>query len=118
MMARKMVESLKALREAWEDSLEGESLIDAKASIGLVLYDVTGALALSPGQREAVLGARLAAEVEVYLNPPMPSKCMIIQDGERPRVLVYRGNGETGFRTVKRYWPSQSSLQRAAQLAV
>jgi len=113
MMTRKMVESLKNLREAWEDSLEGESLIDAKASIALVLYDVTSALALSPDQREAVLGARLAAEVEVYLNPPMPSKCMIInQDGERPRVLVYRGE------RVNRYWPSPSSLQRAAQMAV
>ena len=51
-----VVDSLALLRQEWQASIDGESLIDVQASVGLLLGDVVMMLDLSSDEQVAVLG--------------------------------------------------------------
>jgi hypothetical protein len=59
----RVLEGLCALREEWEAAVEGSSLLDVTASVGLLLFDVATKLRLTPEERSFFLGARLTDEV-------------------------------------------------------
>ena len=53
------LESLSAFRQEWESVAENGSLIDVSASVGLVLFDFTSRLSLTPEEQVQVLGEQL-----------------------------------------------------------
>lgn len=57
-----VVGSLARLREEWHEAVDGESLIDVQASVGLLLGDVVMLLGLSADEQVAVLGEELRRE--------------------------------------------------------
>ena len=56
------LENLSTLRKEWEAGAEGESLIRVSGSVGLMLFDVTTLLGLTPEEQVLVLGERLFQE--------------------------------------------------------
>jgi hypothetical protein len=62
---RMMLEGLSVLRQEWEGRADGDSLIDLSGSVGLMLFDVTALLGLTPEEQTAVLGDRLYQEAIV-----------------------------------------------------
>ena len=70
MTRERMIAALSRLCREWEDATEGESLIEAQASVGLILADVIKALDLSQEETALVLGAELYAELELLLINP------------------------------------------------
>lgn len=63
-----LVQSLASFRQEWEEASKGQSLLDVRASVGLLLADVLERLALNRRERSAVLGIRLSREVETALS--------------------------------------------------
>lgn len=63
-----MVQSLAGFRKEWEEASKGESLLDVRASVGLLLADVLEKLALNQRERSAVLGVHLCREIEIALS--------------------------------------------------
>jgi len=57
-----VVGSLARPRQEWQASIDGESLIDVQASVGLLLGDVVTMLSLSSDEQVAVLGVELRRE--------------------------------------------------------
>jgi hypothetical protein len=57
------LESLSAFREEWEVAADDDSLLDVSASVGLMLFDVTTKLGLTPEEQTVVLGGRLYSEI-------------------------------------------------------
>jgi len=57
-----IVNSLAQLRQEWQASTDGESLLDIQASVGLLLGDVVMMLGLSSDEQVAVLGEELRRE--------------------------------------------------------
>lgn len=55
----KVISALANIRQEWEESLDGESLIEARGSVGLILGDVVMALSLTSEEQRAVLGESL-----------------------------------------------------------
>ena len=53
------LETLSAFREEWETVTERGSLIDVSASVGLMLFDLTTRLGLTPQEQAQVLGDQL-----------------------------------------------------------
>ena len=53
------LETLSAFREEWEAVAEKGSLIDVSASVGLMLFDFTSRLGLTPAEQVQVLGDQL-----------------------------------------------------------
>ncbi len=53
------LESLSTFRQEWESVAENGSLIDISASVGLVLFDFTSRLGLTPEEQVQVLGDQL-----------------------------------------------------------
>ena len=53
------LETLSTFREEWETVAERGSLIDVSASIGLMLFDLTTRLGLTPQEQAQVLGNQL-----------------------------------------------------------
>jgi hypothetical protein len=58
-----VVEVLTNFRQEWEQAAEGESLVDVKGSVGLVLFDLVTALALRQSEQVQVLGSALYEEL-------------------------------------------------------
>lgn len=56
------LENLSAMRQEWEASAEGESLIRVSGSVGLMLFDVTTQLGMTPEEQVLVLGEQLFQE--------------------------------------------------------
>ncbi|WKZ52720.1 MAG: hypothetical protein QY329_08250 [Anaerolineales bacterium] len=56
------LENLSTLRKEWEVSAESESLVRVSGSVGLMLFDVTTKLGLTPEEQVLVLGERLFQE--------------------------------------------------------
>jgi hypothetical protein len=54
-----MLENLSAFREEWEAVAERGSLIDVSASVGLMLFDLTTRLGMTPQEQTQVLGDQL-----------------------------------------------------------
>ena len=57
-----VVDSLALMRQEWQASIDGESLIDIQASVGLLPGDVVMILGLSSDEQVAVLGVELRRE--------------------------------------------------------
>lgn len=53
------LEGLSAFRQEWESATKSGSLIDVSASVGLVLFDLTSRLGLTPAEQVQVLGDQL-----------------------------------------------------------
>ncbi len=58
-----VLENLSVLRLEWEAAADGGSLINVSASVGLLLFDFTTKLGLTPEEQSIVLGGRLFNEV-------------------------------------------------------
>lgn len=56
------LENLSTLRQEWEASAEGESLIRVSGSVGLILFDVATKLGLTAEEQALVLGDQLFQE--------------------------------------------------------
>ncbi len=56
------LENLSTLRQEWEASAEGQSLIRVSGSVGLMLFDVTTKLGLTAEEQALVLGDQLFQE--------------------------------------------------------
>lgn len=57
-----VLENLSVLRLEWEAAADGGSLINVSASVGLLLFDFTTKLGLTPEEQSIVLGSRLYNE--------------------------------------------------------
>lgn len=62
------LETLSAFREEWETVAERGSLIDVSASVGLMLFDLTTRLGLTPQEQAQVLGDQLFIDVLRKVN--------------------------------------------------
>ena len=62
-----VLENLSVLRQEWEAAADGGSLINVSASVGLLLFDFTTKLGLTPEEQSIVMGGRLYNEAT--LNP-------------------------------------------------
>ena len=62
------LETLSAFRRDWEAVAEGDSLLDVCASVGLVLFDLTTRLGLSPQEQAHVLGDPLLFDAQRKVN--------------------------------------------------
>ena len=63
-----MIQSLAGFRQEWEEAVQGESLINVQAPVGLLLADVLERLNLNEQEKFAVMGVRLCREVETFLS--------------------------------------------------
>jgi hypothetical protein len=57
-----VLEKLSVLRQEWEAAADGGSLINISTSVGLMLFDFTTKLGLTPEEQSVVLGGRLYNE--------------------------------------------------------
>jgi len=62
------LENLSAFRQEWETVAERESLIDVSASVGLMLFDLTTRLGLTPQEQAHVLGDQLFIDATRKVN--------------------------------------------------
>ena len=63
----KVVEVLTSFRQEWEQFANGESLVDVKGSVGLMIFDFVGALALPHSEQVQVLGPALYQDIQDLL---------------------------------------------------
>jgi len=64
-----LVKALTEIRQEWELAAEGESLLNVRGNVGLLLADFVVALGLPPVETVQVLGAELAGELQGVLFP-------------------------------------------------
>ena len=66
-----MLESLASLRQDWEKTANGESLLQIEGSVGLILYDFAAKLNLGVEERQLLLGVSLSEELSAFLAMQM-----------------------------------------------
>ena len=64
-----VITALARLRQEWELTANGESLVDIDASVGLLLTDVGMAIGLTPMEQIEVFGADLVLQLQGILEP-------------------------------------------------
>jgi hypothetical protein len=64
----RIVQSLADFRREWQKAVEDKSLLDIEAPVGLILADIADRLELSPQERHAMLGGKLANQVDCLLE--------------------------------------------------
>ena len=64
----RVLQALGCLRRDWEEFSEGESLVDLKVSIGLVLADIADCLELTQQERFVLLGKSLSEDIESFMK--------------------------------------------------
>lgn len=64
----RLVLALAELRKEWQVAVTGASLLEAKASVGLLFNDIANRLQLSPQERHVLLGSELIHDVESFLE--------------------------------------------------
>jgi hypothetical protein len=62
------IRNLLKLRQEFEETGEGKSLIEMTAPVGLLLHDACNLLGLNEKQRREILGAKLEHELNQYLG--------------------------------------------------
>jgi hypothetical protein len=67
----KIVQSLANFRREWQKTVDGKSLIDAYASVGLILADIADRLELNPQERYVMLGGKLINQVNFLKEEPV-----------------------------------------------
>jgi hypothetical protein len=72
-----IVQSLADFRREWQKLVDGQSLVDVQASVGLLFADIADRLDLSPQERHVLLGGKLINQVncimEERITPTVPS---------------------------------------------
>ena len=68
MTTSNVVEVISKFRQEWEQTVEGQSLIEVKGSVGLMLFDLVVALALICNEQVQVLGSTLYQELQDMLE--------------------------------------------------
>ncbi len=63
-----VVESLADFRCEWQKIVDGKSLVDVQASVGLLLSDVAERLELDEQERHVMLGGKLINQVNCILE--------------------------------------------------
>jgi hypothetical protein len=63
-----VVQSLADFRREWQKTVEGKSLLEVEAPIGLLLADIADRLGLNPQERYAMLGGKLINQVNCLLE--------------------------------------------------
>jgi hypothetical protein len=63
-----IVQSLANFRCEWQMAVEGRSLLDTEAPVGLILADIAERLELSPQERHAMPGGKLVNQVDCLLE--------------------------------------------------
>ena len=69
-----VVQSLAEFRREWQKMVEGQSLTDIQASVGLLLADIADRLELNPQERHVILGGKLINQVNSILEEQVRSK--------------------------------------------
>lgn len=65
------IAGLSTLRQEWQDSAEGESLLDIEGNVGLLLADLVNVIGLSTHEQSLVLGPELFDELrDMLVLPP------------------------------------------------
>jgi hypothetical protein len=62
------VQSLAEFRREWQKLVEGKSLVEVQAPVGLLLSDIADRLELTPQERYAMLGGKLINQVNCILE--------------------------------------------------
>jgi len=62
----RMVLALAALREEWQETVNGGSLLKVETPVGLLFADIVEKLGLTAQERHVVLGGRLINEVDAF----------------------------------------------------
>lgn len=63
-----MIYSLAGFRQEWEEAVQGESLVNVQAPVGLLFADILERLKLNEQEKFAVMGVSLCREVETILS--------------------------------------------------
>jgi len=69
-----IVQSLADFRREWQKMVDGQSLIDVQAPVGLLLSDIADRLELSPQERYAMLGGKLINQVNCVMEERITSE--------------------------------------------
>jgi hypothetical protein len=64
----RLILALAQLREEWQETVNGGSLLKVETPIGLLLADIADKLDLTPQERHVFLGGRLINEVDAHLE--------------------------------------------------
>jgi hypothetical protein len=63
-----VVDAIAHLRTEWEQGIEGESLMDMKTSIGLLLADLSATLSFTPEEQVQALGQNLVNNLQSIME--------------------------------------------------
>ena len=64
----RLVLALAEIREEWQETINGRSLLEVETPVGLLLNDVADKLQLTPQERHVFLGGKLVSEVNRFLE--------------------------------------------------
>jgi hypothetical protein len=68
----RVVGALFELRHVWEDNASGVNIIDTRASVGLLLYDVAEMISPNTDERLSVFGEIVSQELDKALGGTSP----------------------------------------------
>ena len=63
-----VVQALGDFRRQWQQMVDGQNLIDVKASVGLMLSDIADRLELNSQERHAMLGGQLINQINCLIE--------------------------------------------------
>ena len=63
-----VVQSLADFRREWQKMVEGKSLVDVEAPVGLLLADIADRLELNPQERHVMLGGKLINQINCVME--------------------------------------------------
>ena len=63
-----VIQSLGDFRREWQEMVDGQNLIDVKASVGLMFADIADRLELNSQERHAMLGGQLINQVNCLME--------------------------------------------------
>jgi hypothetical protein len=62
------VQALADFRREWQKIVDGKSLVDVEAPVGLLLADIADRLELNPQERHVMLGGKLINQVNCVME--------------------------------------------------
>jgi hypothetical protein len=65
-----LVTTLSRIRQEWQESAEGKSLVEVEGNIGLLLADLINGIGLKTSEQIHVLGNDLFQEMQDFLRSP------------------------------------------------
>ena len=69
-----VVQSLADFRREWQKMVEGKSLVEIQAPVGLLLADIADRLELTSQERHAMLGGKLINQVNCLMGDQIAIK--------------------------------------------